>query len=177
MSGQRFANVLAAIAAASLGSAAIGQEHRLRLSEEFVLLPDVLRSQAIASKCEEIRPWPDDIGPPYVFGWQAGPKPDSAAFWCRVPYARGSGPAFLEQLIAVGKRSKCASALQVGSVAPLKVVRKENVRLNEFTYFHEPRGKGPSVTVPSARLLRIGHDDAGFLLYCHGGRWLSQFWH
>lgn len=150
---------------------------------EYKLLPQVLRTEAEAAKCEDFSSWyaeAEVIDPPYLFGWLAGPKKESAAFWCLLKYAGTDGPRETMQLVLVGKGNRCPSVLRFdgwGGRFPISVVRSQNIRLNDYYYFDAPSKRGPAKTVPNARLLRIGNAGEGGQLFCYEGKWLIQVYH
>lgn len=134
-------------------------------------LPADLRRVADAHACREIGGYYDEPGvrdPLYVYGFAAGERELSAAFWCE------RTPGRFRVLIAVDRgRSSIVVVDSVGMFGGLRLEVDLDEPLSSFR-FADDGTSGPASVRTTGAVLRSELDGVYTQFYRHRGRWLLR---
>jgi len=144
------------------------------------LLPDELLDVAEKCDCEQIDNFfdrPGMVEPPYVYGFLAGDKENSAVFWCKKKKEKRK---YL--LVLVSRRTfrepwKFELITETRNFpGGLSIVSNLSIPLHEFRYVNDVKTRGPKGVMTSDAVISSYYDGLMTLFYNHNGEWLLRMY-
>jgi hypothetical protein len=159
-------------------------------SAETLVMPRELVDFAHANGCAPIDDFferPGMVKPPYVYGWLAGDKQNSAVFWCK----KKDNGAKSYNLMFISRTSpdlpSLADSKQMGGCPAiiewhnpprgLSIEIRPRLPLSAFRYIAMPNRTAPRLVVANAKVLVNDYDGVENVFYCHKGQWLVESRH
>lgn len=146
-------------------------------SQSFVAplaIPRDLAEFAMQTGCAPIDNFfdrPGMIDPPFVYGWAAGDRENSAAFWCQKQNSRSYELIF--KVRDAKLMSGCATTIEwPNPPAGLSIEVRTSLSLSTFRDAADPKFAKPSGEVSNARVIVNYYDGLTDVFYCYKGRWL-----
>jgi hypothetical protein len=124
---------------------------------------------------------PEQVGPPYVYGYLPGSKEGSAILWCEKSDAGGRHFFLLVMLTNEQQKqyeeASCPRRIEwLGGYPGGLEVYNGDEWLWKFVYMNDPKKSGPKGVRMAGNAIRTSFGGTASVLYCHKGRWLVRQW-